>query len=107
RPVTHRRPFAHPHPTCLSRRLGTRDSRLDGAGTDRRGARAMRRAILGLAVLVACHTAAPSPVPVRWGNVPLVAPESLGFDSTRLDSVVSYLRTQVDSAFPGAVVAVG
>ena len=30
-----------------------------------------------------------------------------GFDSTRLDSVVQYLRSQVDSAFPGAVVAVG
>ena len=29
------------------------------------------------------------------------------FDGARLDSVVAYLRTQVDSAFPGAVVAVG
>ncbi|PYO44416.1 MAG: hypothetical protein DMD29_00515, partial [Gemmatimonadetes bacterium] len=29
------------------------------------------------------------------------------FDNTRLDSVVQYLRSQVDSAFPGAVVAVG
>ena len=29
------------------------------------------------------------------------------FDTARLDSVVAYLRTQVDSAFPGAVVAVG
>ena len=29
------------------------------------------------------------------------------FDNARLDSVVAYLRTQVDSAFPGAVVAVG
>ena len=29
------------------------------------------------------------------------------FDNIRLDSVVQYLRSQVDSAFPGAVVAVG
>ena len=29
------------------------------------------------------------------------------FDNARLDSIVAYLRTQVDSAFPGAVVAVG
>lgn len=34
-------------------------------------------------------------------------PQDLGFDSVRLDSVLRYLRSQVDSAFPGAVVAVG
>lgn len=34
--------------------------------------------------------------------------EALGFDPSRLDSVVAYLRTELDSgAFPGAVVAVG
>jgi CubicO group peptidase (beta-lactamase class C family) len=31
----------------------------------------------------------------------------LGFDSARLASVTDYVQTQVDSAFPGAVVAVG
>jgi len=42
------------------------------------------------------------------GAAPLVAQTSAPqFDSTRLAAVVEYLRTQVDSAFPGAVVAVG
>ena len=67
----------------------------------------MKRALLGVALLAACHAAAPAPAPVPSAGLPLVTPESLGFDSTRLDSVVIYLRTQVDSAFPGAVVAVG
>ena len=63
---------------------------------------------LGLVLLsLACHTSAAAPAPLPSAGLPLVVPESLGFDSTRLDSVVSYLRTQVDSAFPGAVVAVG
>ncbi|HET7789609.1 MAG TPA: serine hydrolase domain-containing protein [Gemmatimonadales bacterium] len=67
----------------------------------------IRRALLaaGLgAALAGCHAAAP--VPVSEG-LPLVSPAALGFDSVRLDSVTRYLRTQVDSAFPGAVVAVG
>jgi CubicO group peptidase (beta-lactamase class C family) len=63
---------------------------------------------LGLVLLsLACHAAAPAPAPVPSAGLPRATPESLGFDSTRLDSVVTYLRTQVDSAFPGAVVAVG
>jgi len=37
----------------------------------------------------------------------VVTPAALGFDSVRLDSIPAYLRSQVDSAFPGAVVAVG
>ncbi len=42
------------------------------------------------------------------GAAPLAAQTSAPqFDSTRLAAVVEYLRTQVDSAFPGAVVAVG
>lgn len=67
----------------------------------------MRRALLVLALVAACHAAAPAPAPLPSAGLPLVPPESLGFDSLRLDSVVAYLRTQVDSAFPGAVVAVG
>jgi CubicO group peptidase (beta-lactamase class C family) len=68
----------------------------------------MRRAACTLALVAACHAAAPAPLPAPSLVVMSRAtPESLGFDSTRLDSVVIYLRTQVDSAFPGAVVAVG
>jgi len=47
--------------------------------------------------------------PSRWRSPrdsPAQTPAAR-FDSTRLDSVVQYLRSQVDSAFPGAVVAVG
>ena len=66
----------------------------------------MRRTVV-MALALACRAAAPAPAPVPSAGLPLVTPESLGLDSTRLDSVVAYLRTQVDSAFPGAVVAVG
>ena len=52
--------------------------------------------------------------PFAWlaGGLILAAPlagqtSPSSFDNARLDSVVAYLRTQVDSAFPGAVVAVG
>ncbi len=42
------------------------------------------------------------------GAAPLAAQTSPPqFDSTRLAAVVEYLGSQVDSAFPGAVVAVG
>ncbi len=48
-----------------------------------------------------------TPVPASTG-IPPAAPSSLGFDSTRLAGVVTYLRAEVDSgAFPGAVIAVG
>ncbi|HYR31136.1 MAG TPA: serine hydrolase domain-containing protein [Gemmatimonadales bacterium] len=60
-----------------------------------------------MALALACRAAAPAPAPAPSAGLPLVTPESLGLDNTRLDSVVTYLRTQVDSAFPGAVVAVG
>ena len=65
------------------------------------------RGFLVAALVAACH-AAPASVPAPAAAVaPAVSPTALGFDSVRLDSVRSYLRTQVDSAFPGAVVAVG
>ncbi len=54
----------------------------------------------------ACHTAASPPTP-QIAGVPPASPAALGFDSVRLDSVVRYLGSQVDSAFPGAVIAVG
>lgn len=66
----------------------------------------MRRALLATVILLAaCHPAGP-PLPVSVG-LPAAPPAALGFDSVALDSVTRYLRTQVDSAFPGAVVAVG
>jgi len=50
---------------------------------------------VALAGMVACGPAGAAPTPAR---APL---------DRRLEPVVSYLRSQVDSAFPGAVVAVG
>jgi beta-N-acetylhexosaminidase len=77
----------------------------------------VKRVPLALAALLvaACHSTAappapPSPAPASpASDASLVAasPAALGFDSTRLDSVVLYLHSQVDSAFPSAVVAVG
>ncbi len=72
----------------------------------------MRRGVtLTLAALItACGgrgTREATPVPATAG-IPLAAPSSLGFDSTRLADIVAYLRAEVDSgAFPGAVLAVG
>jgi beta-N-acetylhexosaminidase len=67
-----------------------------------------------LAALLAACQGAPVPTPPAptdwyWTTrpMPLVSPGRLGFDSLRLDAVVGYLRTEVDTAFPGAVVAVG
>src|SRR3989442_617841 len=70
-----------------------------------------RRVTLTLAALItACggrSTREATPVPATAG-IPLAAPSSLGFDSTRLAGTVAYLRAEVDSgAFPGAVLAVG
>ena len=65
----------------------------------------MRRGVLvaGL-VVTACHSG--PPVPQR-APIQLAAAASLGFDSAGLAAVVSYVASQVDSAYPGAVVAVG
>lgn len=72
----------------------------------------MRRSPTAAAALLvaACHTASPPPPPLpptHDSGVAPASPAALGFDSTRLDSVARYLRSQVDSAFPSAVVAVG
>ncbi|HET7248376.1 MAG TPA: serine hydrolase domain-containing protein [Gemmatimonadales bacterium] len=55
-------------------------------------------------LLVACHAGTPAP---EHRPIPAALPESLGFDAARLDRVREYLASQVDSAYPGAVVAVG
>jgi CubicO group peptidase (beta-lactamase class C family) len=52
--------------------------------------------IFGIAALLACAGAAPQRSPTPQGRT-----------DARFDSVVTYLRSQVDSAFPGAVVAAG
>jgi len=68
-----------------------------------------RFGFLPVALALACRgTPAPSaPAPVARG-IPAASPTALGFDSTRLARVGTYLRTAVDSgAFPGAVLAVG
>lgn len=56
------------------------------------------------ALLVACHAVVPVPAAQP---VPLAPAAALGFDSTRLAAVGAYVASQVDSAYPGAVVAVG
>ena len=65
-----------------------------------------RRLVVLAGVVAACHPAPPTPTPA-WTPVPAIELKATGFDPARLDSVTAYLRTQVDSAFPGAVVAVG
>ncbi len=65
----------------------------------------MRRvALLAGLVVTACHTGPPVP---QGAPVQFAAAASLGFDSAGLAAVVSYVASQVDSAYPGAVVAVG
>lgn len=56
------------------------------------------------AVTAACHTAPPAP---ESGGLPLASPAVLGFDSAALARVRAYVASQVDTAYPGAVVAVG
>lgn len=56
----------------------------------------MKKRILGVAALLACA-----------GAPPQIAPSPQSRTDARFDSVVTYLRSQVDSAFPGAAVAVG
>ena len=55
-------------------------------------------------VVGACHAGTPAPA---HRDLPAALPESLGFDPARLDRVKEYVASQVDSAYPGAVVAVG
>ncbi|HSD32487.1 MAG TPA: serine hydrolase domain-containing protein [Gemmatimonadales bacterium] len=55
-------------------------------------------------LLAACHSRVPASISPP---VPVAAAAELGFDSTRLAAVAAYVASQVDSAFPGAVVAVG
>jgi len=55
-------------------------------------------------VAAACHTNPPAlaPAPIAVANA-----ASLGFDSTGLAAVAAYVASQVDSAYPSAVIAVG
>jgi CubicO group peptidase (beta-lactamase class C family) len=65
----------------------------------------VRRAAVAAALWVAaCH---PSPSVLLPEATALAPAESLGFDSARLSMVVAYVASQVDSSFPGAVLAVG
>jgi CubicO group peptidase (beta-lactamase class C family) len=74
--------------------------------------RALARIAVGLCLATAPGAAcAPAQTPAPPGSsappTP-TAPERLGFDPVRLDSIMRYVRSEVDSgAFPGAVVAVG
>ena len=63
-----------------------------------------RRLGVALALLGACRTAPPVPVAA---SLPVAPATALGFDSTRLAAAAAYVGSQVDSAYPGAVVAVG
>jgi CubicO group peptidase (beta-lactamase class C family) len=62
------------------------------------------RAALAAAFLAACHTSPPAPA---REPIALAPAESLGFDGAKLAGVADYVASQVDSAYPGAVVAVG
>ncbi|HKC48149.1 MAG TPA: serine hydrolase domain-containing protein [Gemmatimonadales bacterium] len=62
------------------------------------------RCTIAALLVAACHSGTPMPASPP---IPAALPESLGFDATRLDRVKEYVASQVDSAFPGAVVAVG
>lgn len=84
--------------------MGHRGPRLHGASPN--GDRAVKpsRCIAAGALALACHTAPPAP---QSPGLPLASPAALGFDSAALAGVRDYLASQVDSAYPGAVVAVG
>lgn len=60
--------------------------------------------LAAVALGVACHAAPPAP---ESPGLPVAAPAALGFDSAALAQVRDYVAAQVDSAYPGAVVAVG
>jgi CubicO group peptidase (beta-lactamase class C family) len=63
-----------------------------------------RSLVVAAALLAACHTSPPAPQNL---GLPHATPASLGFDSAALARVAAYVTGQVDSAYPGAVVAVG
>ncbi len=63
-----------------------------------------RSLVAAAVVLAACHTSPPAPLSF---GLPHATPASLGFDSVALSGVAAYVAAQVDSAYPGAVVAVG
>lgn len=62
------------------------------------------RAVGAAALLAACRAHAPAAI---TPPVPVAPAAELGFDSTRLAAVAAYVASQVDSAYPGAVIAVG
>lgn len=65
----------------------------------------MRRLTVAAAILAAaCHTNPPAP---ESAAIQLAVPASLGFDSAGLAAVAAFVASQVDSAYPSAVVAVG
>jgi CubicO group peptidase (beta-lactamase class C family) len=63
-----------------------------------------RSLVAAAAVLAACHTSLPAPQSL---GLPHATPASLGFDSVALSGVAAYVASQVDGAYPGAVVVVG
>ena len=63
-----------------------------------------RHVVCAAALLAACHANVPAPI---RPPTPVAAAADLGFDSARLAAVAAYVAAQVDSAYPGAVVAVG
>ncbi|HEY6108420.1 MAG TPA: serine hydrolase domain-containing protein [Gemmatimonadales bacterium] len=62
------------------------------------------RTISAAALLAACRASPAAPVAPPTTIAPAA---ELGFDSARLATVATYVASQVDSAYPGAVVAVG
>ena len=62
------------------------------------------RTVSAAALLAACHASPAAPVASPTTIVPAA---DLGFDSARLATVAAYVASQVDSAYPGAVLAVG
>jgi CubicO group peptidase (beta-lactamase class C family) len=67
----------------------------------------------GALALAACAGPPPPPeapapsAPPEAHSLPIAPPAELGFDTAGLRRVATYLASEVDSAFPGAVVAVG
>src|SRR5439155_1290749 len=110
RVVAGARETADPHSPSISHRLRAHGLRLDtatgeAAGTRHhsvnvKGGEGRRRAAQGLTLLTLATVACGHPRPV-----PPITDQQQSYG--RFEPVVSYLQSQVDSAFPGAVVAVG